>query len=66
MWYSAIIQRLALVSLFILFPAKADILPDRQQIDGWLNNLGGKTALMTANPLIGAFCRGLFIPLKWG
>lgn len=42
MWHSAIIQRLALLSLFIIFPAKADFLPDRQQIDGWLNDLGGK------------------------
>ncbi|MEX9906281.1 BamA/TamA family outer membrane protein [Providencia rettgeri] len=44
MWHSAIIQRLTLLSLFIIFPAKADFLPDRQQIDGWLNDLGGKNS----------------------
>lgn len=51
MWYSAIIQKLALVSLFILFPAKADILPDRQQIDGWLNNLGGENSFDDSKPI---------------
>ncbi len=47
---------------FYYFPAKADLLPDRQQIDGWLNDLGGKIALMKVKLSIGAYYRGHFIP----
>ncbi|MBD2801701.1 BamA/TamA family outer membrane protein [Xenorhabdus sp. M] len=43
MFYFKVLQGLALSSLLILTvsPAQADILPDRQKIDGWLNELGG-------------------------
>ncbi|WP_272582763.1 BamA/TamA family outer membrane protein [Providencia sp. PROV261] len=33
--------RLTLLSLFIALPTQAELLPDRQKIDGWLNDLGG-------------------------
>lgn len=66
MWYSAIIQRLALVSLFILFPAKADILPDRQQIDGWLNNLGGENSFDDSKPIDWGVLPGPFYTPEMG
>lgn len=66
MWYSAIIQRLALVNLFILFPAKADILPDRQQIDGWLNNLGGENSFDDSKPIDWGVLPGPFYTPEMG
>ncbi|QKJ50930.1 BamA/TamA family outer membrane protein [Providencia rettgeri] len=66
MWYSAIIQKLALVSLFILFPAKADILPDRQQIDGWLNNLGGENSFDDSKPIDWGVLPGTFYTPEMG
>ncbi|MGO2334411.1 BamA/TamA family outer membrane protein [Providencia sp.] len=39
-----VLQRLTLLSLFIMPISQAQILPERQQIDGWLNELGGKNS----------------------
>ncbi|MEX6156557.1 BamA/TamA family outer membrane protein [Providencia manganoxydans] len=38
------LQRLALLSLFITLPTQAELLPDRQKIDTWLNQLGGSNS----------------------
>ncbi len=39
-----ILQRLALFSLFIALSSQAQIIPQRQQIDGWLSELGGENS----------------------
>ncbi|QIC14579.1 BamA/TamA family outer membrane protein [Providencia vermicola] len=38
------LQRLTLLSLFITLPIQAELLPDRQKIDVWLNQLGGSNS----------------------
>lgn len=59
------LRRLTLLSLTFAFSSQAQILPERGKIDGWLSELGAKTALMNPKLSTGAFYRGLFIPLKW-
>ncbi|MEQ5205263.1 hypothetical protein ABN228_22595, partial [Providencia rettgeri] len=38
------LRRLTLLSLIIAFSSQAQILPEREQIDGWLSELGGENS----------------------
>lgn len=58
--------RLTLLSLFIALPTQAELLPDRQKIDGWLNDLGGTNHFDESKTIDWGLLPGPFYTPKWG